>query len=647
MTKTDKKTEETEFTGFLAKIPNLARYAILGKNRTARFFTGFGQFLKEVLSLFKRDYIEGTIFILFCTIFTAVFTSVLKGILIRAMMKVNGVTYIAPNNLRQVLLNPVSIVMMIIFAVIVTLMSLFEIAGLLHTFSVGRTGRETNLTCMFKAGFRACKKALHPRNWLLIFFILILFPLTKLLPLSSSTFKLIVPGFISQTIDYTSGLNVLYNIVYFALVVFLTVYIFSINSFVLQKESLFKSCRRSRKLEKGHFFETLFSMLLLTVILNFVINSVSSIVVMNFKEFMSWLKGNTSIIDKTETVGTNTYVLRQILKSLISPAINNAALTVLFYRYVSEKSELYTLSADFIKVKEYSFKRSALTVAGVIAVSLAILGVFTIRYSYIFEEVQRPLVCAHRGDNVNAPENTMPAFELAASENLPWIELDVHQTSDGVIICNHDSTLKRVTGINYAIHDHSFAELAMCEFGKWMPGGYKHVVVPKLEEVLKFSKENNLNVQVELKGHPLDKNFEENVLKVINETGMHDNVMIIAQDAKRLQRIMELDPTITKGYCMAVAIGDLNDIPYTDNITIEESYVTPELVRKMHEKGVKVFCGTVDKDDTVQYLVSCGVDVIGTDNPLLVTAALDKADYSGGISRAFHIVMHMIAKMDK
>ena len=48
-------------------------------------------------------------------------------------------------------------------------------------------------------------------------------------------------------------------------------------------------------------------------------------------------------------------------------------------------------------------------------------------------------VCNYRGDNVNAPENTMPAFELAAKENLSWIELDVHQTSDGIIICSHDS----------------------------------------------------------------------------------------------------------------------------------------------------------------------------------------------------------------
>ena len=620
---------------------------ILIKDKAVRFIKGFISFLKEVLSLFKRDYIEGTLFILFCTIFTAVSTSILKDLLIKAMMKVSGVTYIAPVNAKQVFFHPVSIILMIIFAVIVTLFSLFEIAGLLHTFSVGRTGRETNLTCMFLAGFRACKKALHPKNWLLILFILILFPLTKLLPLSGSTFKLILPGFINQTIDYTSGLNVLYNIVYLALILFLTVYVFSINSFVIQKESLFKSCKRSRKLGKGHYIETLLSMFLLTVLLNFVINSVSSIVVVNLKELVSFFKGNTSIVAKSEDVGTYTYVLRQILKSFISPAINNAALTVLFYKYVDEKSELYTVSEEIFKVKEYSFKRSAIFVISLIAVSLGVLGIYSYRYAYLLDEVERPLVCAHRGDNVNAPENTMPAFELAESENLNWIELDVHQTSDGVIICNHDSTLKRVTGYNLSIHDHTFSELSSCEFGKWMPGGYKHVVVPKLEEVLRFAREHNINVQVELKGHPLDKDFEENVLKVINDTGMHDNVMVIAQDYRRLQRVMEIDPTITKGYCMVFALGDLHDIPYTDNITIEETYVTPDLVRRMHEQGVKVFCWTVDRDDTVQYLVSCGVDVIGTDNPMLISAALDKADYSGGFGRAFYIVMHMIANMDK
>ena len=635
------------FPGKGIRMEKIDKVFLILRRRITEYFQGFGRFFKRVLLLFTQDYVETALFILFCTIITAATTSILKKLLVKAMMLVSGVTYIAPVNLKQVLLNPLSIIMMLLFAVIVTLMSLFEIAGLLHTFSVAQAGRETNLTCMFMAGFRACWKALNPRNWPIMVFILVLVPLTKLLPLSGSTFKLILPGFVNQTIDYTKWLNVLYYVLYWVLILFLAVYIFSINGFVLQKESFFKSCSKSRKLCKGHVIEVLLNMFLLTVILNFAINSVSSIIVVNGEELMSFMRRTGNVVAKSEAVGTYTYALRQVLKSFLSPAINNAALTVLFYKFLDDKTKKETVSSEVHELKEYSMKRTVAFVVSLAVVSLAIIGVMTYRYSYLFESVDRPLVCAHRGDNVNAPENTMPAFELAASENLKWIELDVHQTSDGVIVCNHDSTIKRVTGRNLAIHDVTYEDLSKIELGPWMPGEYEHVHICTLREALELAKGNDMNVQIELKGHPADKNFEENVIKVINETGMHDNVMIIAQDASRLMRVMEIDPTITKGYCMVIAVGDLNDIEYTDNITIEETYVTPELVRAMHEKGIKVFCWTVDLDDTVQYLVSCDVDVIGTDNPMLINNALDKADYSGGLSRAAHILMHMIANMDK
>ena len=159
------------------------------------------------------------------------------------------------------------------------------------------------------------------------------------------------------------------------------------------------------------------------------------------------------------------------------------------------------------------------------------------------------------------------------------------------------------------------------------------------------AKEHGLNVQVELKGSPDDVGFEERVLETINRCGMHDNVMVICQDAKRMMRVAELDPTITKGYCMFVAIGQVEDIPYTDNVTIEETNVTPDLVRRLHEKGILVFCWTVDLEDTVQYLVSCDVDVIGTDNPMLVSTALDHADYTGGLTRFLAVFLNAISKM--
>ncbi|MCR5340049.1 MAG: glycerophosphoryl diester phosphodiesterase membrane domain-containing protein [Saccharofermentans sp.] len=618
------------------------------KTKGSGFYKNFLYFIKNVLILFRQNFKEVMLFILFCTVVTAVISNTLKNLLLNAMMNVSGQTFIAPVNMREVFLNPLSIVMALVFAIVVTLFSLFEIAGLLHAFSMAQIGRETNLSSMFMAGLRACRKAVHPQNWFIIIFIMILFPLTKVMPLSGSTVKLILPGFVNQTIDYTRSLFVLYNVIYLALIIFLTVYIFSINSFVMQEKSFVKSCTKSRKLVTGNFFEVLITLILLTIILNFLINSLSSIIVVNAKEFISFLQRNKgNIVAKSENVGTYTYVLRQILKSFISPAVNNAALTVLFFRYIEDKGELTSISRDMFKAKKYPKKISIAFFAVPIVLLIGVTVFVANRYSFLAEKCSKPLVCAHRGDNVNAPENTLPAFEMAASENLKWIELDVHQTSDGVIVCNHDSSIKRTAGVNLAIHDNTYEELVSHELGEWMPGDYDHVKMTTLREALRLAKLNHMNVQVELKGHKDDVGFEENVLKVINETEMHDNVMIIAQDASRLRRIYELDPGITKGYCMFIAIGNVEDIYYTDNITIEETNVTPELVRRLHAQGKKVFCWTVDLDDTVQYLVSCGVDIIGTDNPMLITNALDKADYSGGFRRVFHILMHIIANMDK
>ena len=44
---------------------------------------------------------------------------------------------------------------------------------------------------------------------------------------------------------------------------------------------------------------------------------------------------------------------------------------------------------------------------------------------------------------------------------------------------------------------------------------------------------------------------------------------------------------------------------------------------------------------------SCGVDVIGTDDPVMVMQKLDGADYSGGIRRYYHLMMNKIADMER
>ena len=154
------------------------------ESRVRQFLSEFKLFTGNIQLLFKQNIKEVMLFNLFCSIITVVVTTTMKNLLMRAMMNVSGQTYIVPVNLKTVFTHPMSLIMGITFAVVVMFFSLFQIAGLLHFFSMAQVGRDTNLASMCMAGFRACRKALHPKNWLIIVFVMVLFPLIKVMPLS-------------------------------------------------------------------------------------------------------------------------------------------------------------------------------------------------------------------------------------------------------------------------------------------------------------------------------------------------------------------------------------------------------------------------------------------------------------------------------
>ena len=55
-------------------------------------------------------------------------------------------------------------------------------------------------------------------------------------------------------------------------------------------------------------------------------------------------------------------------------------------------------------------------------------------------------VTAHRGHARAAPENTLSAIRKAIESGADYAEVDVHQTTDGVVVLLHDRDLKRVAG---------------------------------------------------------------------------------------------------------------------------------------------------------------------------------------------------------
>src|SRR5688500_15264140 len=96
------------------------------------------------------------------------------------------------------------------------------------------------------------------------------------------------------------------------------------------------------------------------------------------------------------------------------------------------------------------------------------------------------LVIAHRGASAYAPENTMPAFELAVRQGADMLELDVQRSADGALVIFHDETTERWDGRQRLAGDCSLAELQALDIG-----GAK---VATLAEVCAFARERDMRL---------------------------------------------------------------------------------------------------------------------------------------------------------
>lgn len=106
---------------------------------------------------------------------------------------------------------------------------------------------------------------------------------------------------------------------------------------------------------------------------------------------------------------------------------------------------------------------------------------------------------AHRGASALAPENTLPAVELAAARGARWIETDVRLTADGGLVMIHDTTLERTTNGVGAVARTPLAAIGALDAGAWFSPAFAGTRVPELAEFLQAVLDCGLCLQLELK----------------------------------------------------------------------------------------------------------------------------------------------------
>jgi glycerophosphoryl diester phosphodiesterase len=204
-----------------------------------------------------------------------------------------------------------------------------------------------------------------------------------------------------------------------------------------------------------------------------------------------------------------------------------------------------------------------------------------------------------------ARENTLPSFALALDAGADGLELDVHATSDGVVVIHHDAALRDGT----VIAETTFAELREHEVA---PG----VAVPTLSELCELVA-GRAELCVEIKG----AGIEQLVLEALS--GYDGPLAIHSFDHALIQRIRALDSGVRLGILFEDAVSEVArqmETTGASDVWPQWKLVTRELVAAVHAAGGRVIPWTVNETRHAQALAALGVDALcGDDVNLLVT----------------------------
>lgn len=216
------------------------------------------------------------------------------------------------------------------------------------------------------------------------------------------------------------------------------------------------------------------------------------------------------------------------------------------------------------------------------------------------------------------PENTLHSFERALALGADVVELDVRLSADEQVVVIHDDTVERTTDGTGRVADLTLHQLQALDAGAWFAPDGAGQRLPTLEEALAWAR-GRVSLAIELKTEPArPAPLAERVAELVARHGMADQVVVISFDHPSLARVRALAPTIRTGLlyvCRPVDPVALAARAGADALLPHWSYVTAEDVAAAHAAGLAVAPWVTSDPATLRWLVSVGVDAIGTNHP--------------------------------
>lgn len=552
--------------------------------------------------------------------------------LIQLAIHLAKLKYLTTSNLLQFLRSPWTILLLAVLLLLAALYTLFEIAAVCTCFRQSRFQKvRTTLGRMVRSGLQSVLHFFRGGGPFLVLHLLVLIPLMQFSATSGIFTAMGIPDFLAYYMTKKEFLLPIYVAAIILCCLLSVRWVFSSVLFT-QNQCSYRSARAtSVQLVRGRFWQTFFSVLvwnccyfavllvflcLITVVVLMVIRATSS---------------NDLIMSQAMRI---LKLLIQIVLwsfSFFATPICMAHLTALLEKRCVQMPEVVLPEPVPLSRSAKPFRRST-AVLTACCFTVAALGlnlsyvysVFTGKANFRLALFQNPTVMAHRGLSADAPENTLYAFSDAISVGADFIELDVQQTRDGVLVVMHDSNLKRTTGVNKDIWDVDYADIQNLDAGSWFDPAYANARIPTLEETLQFvDKRAKLNIEIKPTKHGSDT-LEQDVAELITQYQYTDACYVTSFSYGSLKKVKEANPEIRTGYLMSVAYGQFYSLKYADAFSLNKVFVTSQVVNAAHQQGKQIFAWTVNSMSEVRSLCNLHVDSIITDDPVMVQNVISR-----------------------
>lgn len=232
------------------------------------------------------------------------------------------------------------------------------------------------------------------------------------------------------------------------------------------------------------------------------------------------------------------------------------------------------------------------------------------------------LAFAHRGGALEAPENTIKAFDYAATLGYSYIETDAYATKDGVLVSFHDDRLDRVSDSKGKIEELNFETLKSARISGTEP-------IPLMEELLTRWPGMRINID------PKHDQAVAPLIALIKRVGAEDRVCVGSFSGKRIRQVQDafdgrVCTSLGPGGVLKLKSASLGlpmqqfregcaQVPVSAN---QVTIVTRRFVDAAEKRGLQVHVWTIDDEQEMRRLIDLGVHGLMTDRPSVLKRVL-------------------------